>query len=462
MTTITIPETPDQVVELLNDAKQLGELIKAGLFGDAMKAYADKAMNADNGELMKLCREEMQVALADWLQENRVQNVTPAAVAAAVEQKLAGNATSSARRALFSRYAPGVAADGIFEDRTELFRAIALAAGKSKPSQALQAKLGKLTEIRNSYSSEVPDAGGALIPEQYRSEILALAIEKSIVRQRATVIPMASLRVVLPSLDDRSHVSNIFGGVQWYWTEEAGTLVESQASFGRTVLDAKKLTAFAGVPNELLQDAPAFGAFFDMSFPAALAFGEDVAFFTGTGTGEPQGFINCAASVNVAAESGQPTKTIVWENITKMYARMLPTSLASAVWIANIETFPQLATMALSVGTGGGPVWIGNFSGGNGGMDTPPVTILGRPVIFTEKAQALGTAGDINFVDLPYYLIGDRMALEVSASEHFYFQNDKMAYRAVQRVDGRPWLQAPLTPHNGSSTLTAFVQLASR
>lgn len=461
MTTITIPDTPEQLVDLLNTPKDLGELIKAGQFGDAMKAYADNAMNAGNGELMKLCREEMQVAIAEFLQENRVANVTPAAIANAVEQKLAGTAKSSAKRALYSRHAPGVAADGIFEDRAEMFEGIAHIVGKAKPSAAMREKVRKLTEVRNSYSSEVPDAGGALIPEQFRSEILALAIEKSIVRSRATVIPMASLRVVLPSLDDRSHVSNIFGGVQWYWTEEAGQLTESQATFGRTVLDAKKLTCFAGVPNELLQDAPAFGAFFDMSFPAAIAFGEDVAFFTGTGTGEPQGFVNCPASVQVAIESGQPTKTIVWENITKMYARMLPTSLASAAWIANIETFPQLATMALSVGTGGSAVWIGNTAG-NSGSDTPPVSILGRPVIFTEKSPALGTTGDIAFVDLPYYLIGDRMALEVSASEHFYFQNDKMAYRAVQRVDGRPWLQAPLTPHNGSSTLTAFVQLASR
>ena len=81
-----------------------------------------------------------------------------------------------------------------------------------------------------------------------------------------------------------------------------------------------------------------------------------------------------------------------------MYARMLPTSLRNAVWIASIDTFPELATMALSVGTGGGPVWIGNMAGGTGGADTPPMSILGRPVIFTEKTPALGTTGDLSFV----------------------------------------------------------------
>jgi len=114
------------------------------------------------------------------------------------------------------------------------------------------------------------------------------------------------------------------------------------------------------------------------------------------------------------------------------------------------------------VGTGGGPIWIGSY-GGPSGADTPPMTILGRPVIFTEKVPALGTTGDIGFYDLSYYLIGDRQQVEVAASDQFAFQNDQTAYRIIERVDGRPWLQSALTPHNGSgNTLSAFVQLASR
>ena len=147
-----------------------------------------------------------------------------------------------------------------------------------------------------------------------------------------------------------------------------------------------------------------------------------------------------------------------------MYARMLPTSLGSAVWVCAIDTFPQLATMALSVGTGGGPVWIGSgYDPGNTGAQAPPATILGRPVIFTEKAKALTTTGDINFVDLSYYLIGDRMTMQSMLSEHYLFANDKVAFRIIERVDGRPWLQSAITPHNNSSnTLTPFVQLATR
>jgi len=126
------------------------------------------------------------------------------------------------------------------------------------------------------------------------------------------------------------------------------------------------------------------------------------------------------------------------------------------VWIASIDTFPQLATMALSVGTGGSAVWLNN------GVQGPPMTILGRPVYFTEKTPALGTTGDINFVDLSYYLLGDRQIMQAASSPHYKFANDKTAFRFIERVDGRPWLQSAITPKNSGPTLSPFVQIATR
>src|SRR3546814_2482286 len=46
-----------------------------------------------------------------------------------------------------------------------------------------------------------------------------------------------------------------------------------------------------------------------------------------------------------------------------MYARMLPSSLERAVWIASPDTFVELATMALTVGTGGSAVWLTDGTG---------------------------------------------------------------------------------------------------
>jgi HK97 family phage major capsid protein len=120
--------------------------------------------------------------------------------------------------------------------------------------------------------------------------------------------------------------------------------------------------------------------------------------------------------------------------------------------------------MALSVGTGGGPVMLGSGMGGlgNSGAQSPPATILGLPMYISEKAPDLGTAGCVSLVNLDYYLIGDRQMMDLQVSDQFKFSTDKTAFRLIERVDGRPWIQSALTPHNNSSsTLSPFVQLAA-
>lgn len=463
--TVTIPESSAGLAEVLNDRKALDELWKSkDALSNFIEGYAKASLKVNEDQLEKQIKEQAQLAVAKLLEANGGSGRPPVDLAgdkAHQQQLRIKGLPSGVQKSLYNRRAPGVAADGIFEDASEFFRATWHRASSARDYQnVLAPKLAKLTEIQNSYSSEVPASGGFLIPEELRSEILQLALETAIVRPRATVIPMSSARVPIPTIDDTTHQSSILGGVQAFWTEEAAPLTESQGSFSRVVLDAKKLTAYAEVPNELLQDAPAFTGYFDGTFPKAISWFEDVAYLTGTGVGEPLGFINSPVSVQQAVESGQSSGTIVWENIVKMFSRMLPTSLGRAVWIASIDTFPQLATMALSVGTGGGPVWIGGPN--QPGADTPPISILGRPVFFTEKTGPLGTPGDINFVDLSYYLIGDRMEMQVSASEHYKFANDKTAYRVVQRCDGQPWLKSPLTPKNGGPTLSPVVELAAR
>jgi HK97 family phage major capsid protein len=140
-----------------------------------------------------------------------------------------------------------------------------------------------------------------------------------------------------------------------------------------------------------------------------------------------------------------------------MYARMLPSSLSRAVWIASPDTFAELATMALSVGTGGSAVWLTDGTG------APTLTLLGRPIIMSEKAPAvLGDQGDLSFVDFGMYLIGDRQNMTVDSSPHVKFTSDKTTYRIIQRNDGRPWLQSAITPQNNSASLSPFVQLATR
>lgn len=460
--TTAIPTAPHELEEMLNDGARMTSVIKEGKLGDVIAAY-QKNIADKQPDLQAQINEGIQVGMAEFLKNNGgdAKNAPPVDLSPGPAALPRVKGLTSAERALQNRHAVGRKTEGIFSDSAEFFQAIQADRVRVARNPELLGKREKLETLMNSFGSEVPADGGFLIPETLRSDLLQVALEEAIVRPLAQVIPMDSLRVPVPTVDSTSNVSSIFGGITAYWTEEAASLTESQASFGRVVLDAKKLTAYCEVPNELLADAPAFSSFFDSIFPKAIAWFEDVAFMTGSAAGEPMGFINNPASVSVAAEAGQGAATIVWENITKMYARMLPQSLRNAVWIASIDSFPQLATMALSVGTGGSAVWLGNLQ--NPGSAAPPVSILGRPVIFTEKTPALGSVGDISFVDLSYYLIGDRQMMQSSSSTEFKFQSDKTAFRVIERLDGRPWLQSAITPHSGSSsTLSPFVHLAAR
>lgn len=476
---VTVPTDADGLNDVLAKPNKLKEFfsetaVKNGETKKFMDAYA-KQYAKNNPDTQTHLRDQVQNALYDMVRDGGETRANGPKIGVGFSNGSPSitvnnqQIVSKGRGAVYNKASMGAAleqkfkADERFSSMGEYCQAIMeLKSPSTKPGRdGMVTKLKQIQEFQNSFSSEEPGAGGFLVPEIMRSELLQLALEESIVRSRATVIPMNTLRVPIPTVDDTSHVSSVFGGVTFYWTEEAAQLTESQAKFGRVTLDAKKLTGFFKVPAELLDDAPAFGAWFDTRVPMGLAWAEDVAFLTETGAGTPQGIITSPAYVNVSKESGQAANTILWENITKMYARMLPTSIKNAVWICSIDTFPELATMALSVGTGGGPVWIGGWS--QPGSEMPPMTILGRPVIFTEKTSALGTAGDISFVDLSYYLIGDRQQVRVDASEHFLFQNNQVAYRIIERVDGRPWIQTPLTPHNGSSnTLSPYVGLATR
>lgn len=454
---VTIPDSPQALEEMLGDGRTVARLANKGLLPEAMKRYAQNVAG-EQSEIRAQVRDQVQQVTLQWLRENQAPEAERLDLSHAITASVVDRPENRAERraGLFNPKAMGTALDGEFDGGAADYFQTIFNASQGRLDASGQAKMARL---RNAFSSTVPSDGGFLIPETLRSELLRVSLETAVVRPRARVIPMETLRVPMPTIDSTSNVSSVYGGIVGYWTEEGAALVESSAKFGRVVLDAKKLTAYTEVPSELVADSiGSFQAYIEQMFPEALGWYEDAAFLGGTGVGEPLGLLTAGntARISVAAEGAQAADTIVWENVIKMYARMLPQSLNRAVWVVSPDTFPELATMALNVGTGGSAVWLTNGVGG------PPMTILGRPVIVSEKASTLGDLGDINFVDFGYYLIGDRQVASAQVSEHYKFGNDKIAYRIIERVDGRPWLQSAVTPKNNGATMSPFVSLAAR
>lgn len=440
-----IPKTAAELEDALSDRSKVEAAIADGSFFDTVKAYAASVVEKD-ANLAVQVREQATATVTAYFKDH-------------ADELLAHRPTltpADRARNHGPRYNPkalGAQLDGQFSSLGDV---VAMIAGERRGEKNAMALANK---IRNDFSSTIPSEGGFLIPEEWRSQMLETAQVQAIVRPRATVIPVSSPHVKMPMIEDTDHTAGIAGGILTFWEAEGATLQASAPKWGEVAMDANNLTAYAEIPNTLLSDsAISLEGFVNTTFPKALVKGEDRGFLFGPGAGMPLGVFNAqnTAKVEQAKETSQVAATIVWENLIKMFARLLPESHSNAVWLASPDTFPELATMALSIGTAGSAVWLGN------GVGSPPVSILGRPVIFSERMPKLGQAGDIALCDLSYYLIADLEQALAMWSPHFRFSTNTTAYRIIQRLDGRPWLKNPITPENSGPTLSPFVTLAAR
>jgi len=303
--------------------------------------------------------------------------------------------------------------------------------------------------------------GGFLVPVEFRDQLLMLALEQSVVRPRAFVIPMNTDALEIPTVDDTSHASNVFGGVTGTWIGEAASLSLSNPTFGSVTLNPKKLTLYTFASNELLADnAIGLEQLLMQMFSSALSYFEDTAFLAGTGSGQPLGVENSPCLISTTRTTASKVEYL---DLTNMIGRMLPTSFARAVWIMSPAVLPEILDLespAATAATAGGHL---AYMPANQGAKSSifPMTLFGRPVFVTEKIPTLGTAGDIKLCDFSQYLIGDRQSMVIEASIHNRFANDQLTWRAKLRTDGQPWMSAALTPKNSGDTLSPFVQLGS-
>ncbi|MFC7983810.1 phage major capsid protein [Streptomyces sp. NPDC057336] len=448
MATPTIPRNADELAEMLADPAKAKDVVATPEdLTNFITEYANK-QQGDGTDLNRLVAEETQKQLADFFKANDQDTNQIKRLNLDPQNSRGGRAnmlTSHRQGTAHNPAAPGAAIDQLFADGIDYVRNIW--------HKNTRADAGKLSELRNAASSVSPADGGFLVPEVLRNQLMEIALEMAVVRPLATVVPMDSARVPFPMIDSTTNSGSVFGGMVTYWGEEGAALTDSNPTFGRIELDAKKLTGLSAVPNELLQDSIiSFMGLLERLWPQALAFEEDAKFMTGTGVGEPLGFRGAQNDAAIAVPRSTLNE-INYADVVKMYARMLPSSLSRAVWTCSPEALPQLLQMALDVGTGGNSVFVVNAAAAH------PMTLFGRPLIITEKGGTLGARGDLAFTDLGYYLVGDRQTMTADSSTDYQFGSDKTTFRIIQRVDGRPWLKSAITPQNGGNTLSPFVEL---
>lgn len=309
------------------------------------------------------------------------------------------------------------------------------------------------TRLQAAMTTNVGADGGFFVPEEYAADLLDGSLEDEIVRPRATVWPMNSDTRKVAGFDGSDHTNGSIFGLVGRWIGEATTNTVQMPKATLKELIAKKLAIYALSSNELIADGLTFEQMLQLAMKAAMAFELDTAFLTGSGAGKPLGVLHDPALITVAKETGQSAGSIIYNNLTKMFARLHPSLMAKSVWVANVDTIPELSTLSLAVGTGGVPVMTQGADG--------TFSILTRPVIFTEKVPTLGTVGDIMLCEFSQYSIGLRKEVTFDKANTPGWYEDESAYRTILRVDGQGRWTAPLTPRNGA-TLSWCVALATR
>lgn len=308
------------------------------------------------------------------------------------------------------------------------------------------------------YATVEEAIGGFLIPPQHDPRLLTKKPAAHFVRDNNPMHVMVSGQMVTFTVEkDTNRTSgNLYGGVDCYWLKERGQMTPTKGTFEQVELVPKALTALTYATDAQLHYAAQTSGILARQFDIAMRYKELAAFMEGTGAGEPAGILNAACKYQQAAEtepSSQAAATIVVENVLKMYAHMYEPD--EAVWLTSHSCFEMLNTMTIDVGTGGAPIALMN-------IDSAGIRrVLGRPIIFNEFSKAIGTEGDLMFVNWQQYILADGTYANTASSIHVRFDYNETAFRFVKQVDGQPWWRSSLTLQN-SWELSPIVTLAAR
>lgn len=417
------------------------------------KASAARAQRISQGTGRQTSHAQLEGSEGEG--EGQAQNRGPAAEPN--RQQTRAQASSNNRREL-GRTRPMVE-----DDRKGGFRHIGEFAQVVKSSMGHGATVDPRLVILNTQFSGTTGSGGSAndggfaVPPDFRTAIMEkVAAEQSLIA-RTDQLVSSSNTITIPKDETTPWQSS--GGIQAYWEGEAQQHTGSKPAVESTSIKLNKLVAMVNVTDELLEDAPALGAYIRRKAPVKIDFKITDAIIRGTGAGMPTGLLNANPKVKIAKESGQSAATLVFANIVKMWAQLYAGCRGNAVWLINQDIEPQLFGLQFPGSGTAVPVYLPP-----GGLSASPYgLLLGRPVLPFESCSTLGTEGDIILTDLQQYMTAQKVTgLRSETSMHLYFDYDITAFKFILRVAGQPWWNKSIDPAQGSNKRSCIVTLADR
>lgn len=301
--------------------------------------------------------------------------------------------------------------------------------------------------------------GGFLVPPEFAQQIMTKVNSQENLLSRSTPLQTSRNSMVIPK--DETTPWQTSGGVQVYWEGEAQAPTKSKPLFEVDTVRLCKLMALVPITEELLDDAVGIESWLRAKAPSKMAAKINTAFFRGSGVGQPLGMLNSPSIIGVAPETSQPSDSIWFQNVNKMWSRMYAPWRQNAIWLVNQDVEPQLEAMAFDPLATAGKVPA--YLPPGGVSSTPYATLKGRPVVPIESCSALGDVGDIVLVDMAqYWGVTKSNGIQTDTSIHLFFDQAVTAFRFIFRLNGMPAWSAPITRENGANTLSWCVSLNAR
>lgn len=294
-----------------------------------------------------------------------------------------------------------------------------------KDVQALNS-MHEVERIKANLSEGTTTAGGFLVPEEFKAEVLRLAPQYGVIRREARSVPMASDVQNWPASGTTDQTAQ--------WVNEAGQIKSTDPTFRQVVLTINKLASIPKVTNELLADANVNTVQLLAELVAeAFAKEEDNQGFNGTGSP----FVGCLSATGVPTSphaGGTAFIALSYQDLVDTTAQIYTNATANAKFYFHRSMVAHIRGL---ITTAGAPI-IGSTAKEVAGYPLVDTEILPGKASSTAKTDATAYAvfGDLR----KGIMMGERGSMtmkigtEGTVGGDNLFEKDMVALRVIERV----------------------------
>lgn len=288
------------------------------------------------------------------------------------------------------------------------------------------------------------ELGGALVPEDWRADLIKRMMGTTIVRRFAQQITTTRDAVEWPKLEGGNELYT--SAVRVTWIDEvptSATVAQTNFTLGTTRIPVDTVMARLDVSRNLLEDSainvPSLVA---EQFSEAMALDEDAQFLTGIGGGRPYGILGVRDGAAYAPQAGigyvatGDASSVTADGLIDLVYEPDVQYLQNAVLIGNKTTFREIRQLKDG---NSDYLWQQGIERG-----APPM-VLGYDYYMNQNMPTIAAgAYPLIFGDLRGYMIVDRVGMTVErVADTDTIGKNKVAIFARRRFGGSvvyPWM----------------------